>query len=109
MHQFGECEWTPKIPFHHLIFVPKYEWVSVYKNSHSWEVKRLARKDEVLVAKCAPVLVDGCRMMPIEGGGSVPASNVRVATAADLGLNQSARNTTKSRGLRPRSVPAEQQ
>ena len=67
---FGQCQWTPKLPFHHLILKPKddIDWVCIYKNSYSWDVARVAHKGEIMVALCAPVIVDGCAMVPVEGG-----------------------------------------
>ena len=89
LHSFGNCAWAAKLPFHHLIFKPKdnLEWVCIYQHCHSWKVARVAHRDEIMVAKCAPVLVEGEAMVPIEGGGAVPWSLVRAATPTDLGIN----------------------
>ena len=41
----------------------------------------------VAVATRAPAMVDGCFMIPLEGGGAVPHAWMRAAMAADLGVN----------------------
>ena len=86
---FGNCKWVAKLPFHHLIIKPRelFSFGPIYQNSYSWKVARVACRDEIMVAKCAPVLVEGWQMIPIEGGGSVTFMQVRAVTHDDLGLN----------------------
>ena len=89
LYNFGKCEWDVKLPFHHLIIKPKdnFQFVPIYQNSYSWKISRVAYRDEIMVAKCAPVFVDGWQMIPIEGGGAVPFRQVRAATGVELDLN----------------------
>ena len=91
LRTFASCQWVPKLPFHHLVFVPTSDSVPVYQNSHSQLTRRFAARGELFVARCAPVVVHGVAMVPIESGGSVAIGSVRPATLGDLGLNPALR------------------